>query len=150
MTVKLSDIESAREILQGIIRQTPILPDERLSAAIGANSFLKAESLQLSGSFKVRGAYNKMSHLSDEEKQRGVIAGSAGNHAQGVALAAKLLGIKSTIVMPVHAPLTKVVATKALGANVILEGSTFDEAVAHSRMLQERDNLTYVHAFDDE
>jgi threonine dehydratase len=151
MTVQLSDIENARKILQGIIRQTPVLPDEKMAEAIGAGEVcLKAESLQLSGSFKVRGAYNKMSHLSAEEKARGVIAGSAGNHAQGVALAAKLLGIKSTIVMPVHAPLTKVTATKALGAEVVLEGATFDEAVAHSRMLQERDNLTYVHAFDDE
>jgi len=150
MTVKLSDIESARDLLQGIIRRTPILPDEKLSAAIGATAYLKAESLQLSGSFKVRGAYNKISHLSDEEKQRGVIAGSAGNHAQGVALAAKLLGTKATIVMPIHAPLTKVTATKALGAEVILEGSTFDEAVAHSRKLQEEHGYTYVHAFDDE
>src|ERR1041384_6154325 len=110
MTVKLSDIESARSILQGIIRHTPILPDEKLSAAIGGSAFLKAESLQVSGSFKARGAYNKISHLSDEEKQRGVIAGSAGNHAQGVAFAAKLLGIKAVIVMPVHAPLTKVIS----------------------------------------
>jgi threonine dehydratase len=150
MTVKLSDIQEARKILQGIIRQTPILPDEKMGEEIGATSFLKAESLQRSGSFKVRGAYNKISHLSDEEKQRGVIAGSAGNHAQGVALAAKLLGIKSTIVMPIHAPLTKVTATKALGAEVILHGATFDEAVAHSRELQEEHNFTYVHAFDDE
>ncbi|HEV7645367.1 MAG TPA: threonine ammonia-lyase [Pyrinomonadaceae bacterium] len=150
MTVKLSDIESARSLLQGIIRHTPILPDEKLSAAIGASAFLKAESLQLSGSFKARGAYNKISRLSDEEKQRGVIAGSAGNHAQGVAFAAKLLGIKAVIVMPVHAPLTKVMATKALGAEVILEGATFDEAVAHSRKLQEEHGYTYVHAFDDE
>jgi threonine dehydratase len=150
MTVKLSDIESARNLLRGIIRHTPILPDEKLSAAIGANAFLKAESLQLSGSFKARGAYSKISHLSDEEKQRGVIAGSAGNHAQGVAFAAKLLGIKAVIVMPVHAPLTKVMATKALGAEVILEGATFDEAVAHSRKLQEEHGYTYVHAFDDE
>src|ERR1700755_1192117 len=138
MTVQLSDIENARKILQGIIRQTPVLPDEKMAEAIGAGEVcLKAESLQLSGSFKVRGAYNKMSHLSAEEKARGVIAGSAGNHAQGVALAAKLLGIMSTIVMPIHAPLTKVTATKALGAEVVLEGATFDEAVAHSRMLQE-------------
>ncbi len=150
MTVKLSDIESARSLLQGIIRHTPILPDEKLSAVIGAGAFLKAESLQLSGSFKARGAYNKISHLSDEEKRRGVIAGSAGNHAQGVAFAAKLLGIKAVIVMPVHAPLTKVTATKALGAEVILEGATFDEAVAHSRKLQAEHGYTYVHAFDDE
>lgn len=150
MTVKLSDIQEARKLLQGIIRQTPILPDQKLSEEIGATAFLKAESLQLSGSFKVRGAYNKMSHLTAEEKQRGVVAGSAGNHAQGVALAAKLMGIKATIVMPIHAPLTKVVATRALGAEVILSGATFDEAVAHSRELQAEHGYVYVHAFDDE
>jgi threonine dehydratase len=98
----------------------------------------------------VRGAYNKINHLSAEDRARGVIAGSAGNHAQGVALAAKLHNIKATIVMPIHAPLTKVTATKALGAEVILAGNTFDEAVAHSRELQAEHNYTYVHAFDDE
>jgi threonine dehydratase len=150
MTVNLSDIQEARKLLQGIIRQTPILPDQRLGDEIGAKAFLKAESLQLSGSFKVRGAYNKINHLTGEEKQRGVIAGSAGNHAQGVALAAKLHNIKATIVMPEHAPLTKVTATRALGAEVILKGATFDEAVAYSRELQEQHGFTYVHAFDDE
>lgn len=150
MTIKLSDIQEARKILQGIIRQTPILPDQKLGDEIGAKAFLKAESLQLSGSFKVRGAYNKINHLTEEEKQRGVIAGSAGNHAQGVALAAKLHNIKATIVMPIHAPLTKVTATRALGAEVILNGVTFDEAVAYSRQLQEERGITYVHAFDDE
>jgi threonine dehydratase len=150
MTVKLSDIQDARKILQGIIRQTPILPDERLSNEIGAPAYLKAESLQLGGSFKVRGAYNKINRLSDEEKQRGVITASAGNHAQGVALAAKLHNIAATIVLPEHAPLTKITATKALGAKVILKGSTFDEAVAYSKQLREQNNLTYVHAFDDE
>lgn len=150
MTVKLSDIQEARKLLQGIIRQTPILPDQRLGDEIGAKAYLKAESLQLSGSFKVRGAYNKMSHLTAEEKSRGVVAGSAGNHAQGVALAAKLMGIKATIVMPIHAPLTKVVATRALGAEVVLSGTTFDEAVAHSRELQAEHGYVYVHAFDDE
>jgi threonine dehydratase len=150
MTVKLSDIESAREVVRGIIRQTPILPDEKLGEAIGARAFVKAESLQLGGSFKVRGAYNKISRLSDEEKKRGVITASAGNHAQGVAVAAKLNNIAATIVLPIHAPLTKVMATKALGANVILEGDTFDAAVAYSRELEKQNNLTYVHAFDDE
>lgn len=150
MTVKISDIQDARKILQGIIIPTPILPDERLSGEIGAKAFLKAESLQRAGSFKVRGAYNKISRLSAEEKQRGVTTGSAGNHAQGVALAARLHNIKATIVLPEYAPLTKIMATRAQGAEVILHGASFDEAVAHSRKLQEEHGYTYVHAFDDE
>lgn len=150
MTVKLSDIQEARRILNGIIIPTPVLADDRLSREIGANAHLKAECLQKSGSFKIRGAYNKISRLSDEEKSRGVIAASAGNHAQGVALAATLNGIKSTIVLPEIAPLTKITATKNFGGTVVLHGSTFDEAVAYSRELQAEHGYTYVHAFDDE
>jgi threonine dehydratase len=149
MTVKLSDIQEARKILQGVIIPTPILPDEKLSKEIGAKAFLKAECLQRAGSFKVRGAYNKISRLSPEEKERGVTTGSAGNHAQGVALAARLNNIKATIVLPEYAPLTKVTATKAQGAEVVLKGASFDEAVAYSRKLQEEHGYTYVHAFDD-
>jgi threonine dehydratase len=150
MTVKLSDIQEARKILQGIIIPTPILPDERLSIEIGAQAFLKAECLQRAGSFKMRGAYNKISRLSAEEKRRGVITASAGNHAQGVALAARLHNIKATIVLPDFAPLTKIMATKAQGADVIMHGATFDEAVAYSKELQEQYGYTYVHAFDDD
>ena len=150
MTVKISDIQSAREILKGIIIPTPILADSKTSAEIGANLYLKAECLQISGSFKIRGAYNKIHRLSDDEKQRGVIAASAGNHAQGVALAARLHNIKATIVLPEFAPLTKITATKNYGAEVILHGATFDEAFQHSKDLQESHGYTYVHAFDDE
>jgi threonine dehydratase len=150
MTVKLSDIQDARKILQGIIIPTPILSDEKLSQEIGARAFLKAECLQRSGSFKVRGAYNKISRLSKEEKKRGVVTASAGNHAQGVALAARLHNIKATIVLPEFAPLTKVMATKAQGADVVLKGASFDEAVAYSRELQEKHGYIYVHAFDDD
>ena len=150
MTVKLSDIQDAQEILQGIIVPTPMLADAKLSREIGANAHLKAECLQKSGSFKIRGAYNKIHRLTDEEKKRGVIAASAGNHAQGVALAAQLHDIKSTIVLPEYAPLTKVTATKNFGAEVVLHGASFDEAVAYSRQLQEEHGYTYVHAFDDE
>jgi threonine dehydratase len=150
MTVKLSDIQDARKILQGIIIPTPILSDERLSKEIGARAFLKAECLQRSGSFKVRGAYNKISRLSKDEKKRGVVTASAGNHAQGVALAARLHNIKATIVLPEFAPLTKITATRAQGADVVLKGASFDEAVAHSRRLQEKHGYIYVHAFDDE
>jgi threonine dehydratase len=150
MTVKLTDIQEARKILQGTIIPTPILSDEKLSIEIGAKAFMKAECLQRSGSFKVRGAYNKISRLSKEEKKRGVTCGSAGNHAQGVALAARLHNIKATIVLPEAAPLTKVTATKAQGAEVILKGGSFDEAVAYSRKLCEENGYTYVHAFEDE
>ncbi len=150
MTVQLSDIKEARELLKNIINPTPIIFDEKLSAEISAKTFLKAECLQRSGSFKVRGAYNKISRLSDDEKKLGVVTASAGNHAQGVALAARLNGINATIVLPEFAPLTKIIATKAQGAEVILKGASFDEAVAFSRQLQAEHGYTYVHAFDDD
>ncbi len=150
MTVKLADIEDARNILKGIINPTPIISDERLSTEVGASVYFKAECLQRSGSFKIRGAYNTISRLSHEEKKRGVVTGSAGNHAQAVALASKLLNIKATIVLPEFAPLTKVMATRRHGAEAILKGSTFDEAVAYSRELERKHGYTYVHAFDDE
>ena len=150
MTVKLSDIEDARRVLQDVITPTPMIADGRLSRETGANAHLKAESLQKGGSFKIRGAFNKISRLGKDEKERGVIAASAGNHAQGVALAATLNNIKSTIVLPEFAPLTKIIATKSLGGEVIMHGTTFDEAVAYSRELQAEHGYTYVHAFDDE
>src|SRR5678816_560983 len=150
MAVDLYAIRQARDMLQDIIRPTPLLADALLSNELGASIFLKAECLQRSGSFKVRGAYNKISRLSDDEKSRGVVTGSAGNHAQAVALAARLHGIKATIVLPEFAPLTKVMATRGHGAEAILKGSTFDEAVAYSRELAKEHGYTYVHAFDDE
>lgn len=151
MTVKLSDIEDARRVLTGVITPTPLLADNKLAQEIGARAaYLKAECLQKSGSFKIRGAYNKIHRLSDEEKQRGVICASAGNHAQGVALAAQMHDIKATIVLPEFAPLTKITATKSLGAEVVMHGATFDEAIIRSRQLQAQHNYTYVHAFDDE
>jgi threonine dehydratase len=170
MTVKLSDIEAARERLTGIITRTPMIDDGRLWREIETaqhnvgdkqqggtqtgrgkgNAFLKAESLQMGGSFKIRGAFNKISQLTDEERQRGVIAASAGNHAQGVALAAKILGAKAVIVCPEFAPLTKINATKSYGAEVILNGSILDESIAFSRELAAKEGYTMVHAFDDE
>ena len=133
MTVTLGDIEAARDRLRGVIVATPIIDDGRLSAEIGARASLKAESLQMGGSFKIRGAFNKISQLSDDERERGVIAASAGNHAQGVALAAKILGVKAIIVCPEFAPLTKINATKSLGAVVMLHGSILDESIAFSQ-----------------
>ncbi|CAN5234079.1 threonine ammonia-lyase [soil metagenome] len=150
MTVKLSDIQDAQQILQNIIIQTPILADGKLSRELGAETHLKAESLQIGGSFKIRGAYNKIHRLTAEEKQRGVIAASAGNHAQGVALAARFHDVKATIVLPEFAPLTKIAATKNYGAEVVMHGKTFDEAFNYSKKLQEEHGFIYVHAFDDE
>lgn len=150
MTVTLADIQAARRVLRGIINPTPILADERLSDELGARVFLKAENTQRSGSFKIRGAYNTISRLSAAERERGVIAHSAGNHAQGVALAAKLLGIPATIVMPERAPLTKVAATRRHGAEVVLHGASFDDAGARAREIQQERGMTYVHAFNDE
>ena len=150
MNVNISDIEAARELLNNIIIPTPILPDKKLSDDTNVDIYLKAESLQRSGSFKIRGAYNKIAGLSPEEKKRGVIAASAGNHAQGVALAAKLLGIKATIVLPEYAPLTKISATKNLGAEVVMHGSSFDEAMNFSYKSAEENGYIHIHAFDDD
>jgi len=150
MSVDLEHIRAARQMLRGVIASTPTLPDPLASADLGVQLFVKAECLQRSGSFKIRGAYHKIASLSPEEKARGVIAPSAGNHAQGVALAASLQGIRSVIVMPQHAPLTKVVATRRYGAEVVLYGTSFDDAVAYAHELQQQHGYTYVHAFNDE
>lgn len=150
MAVRLENIRAAREVIRGVIAPTPTLPDPLASEELGVKLWVKAESLQKSGSFKIRGAYHKIASLTPEEKARGVIAPSAGNHAQGVALAASLQGIRSVIVMPQHAPLTKIVATRRLGAEVVLHGASFDDAVAHAHELQQQHGYTYVHAFNDE
>lgn len=147
--VTLADIEAARVKLRDITVNTPILSSNYLSDDIGSEIFIKAENTQRAGSFKLRGAYNKMLSLTPEQRRRGVIAHSAGNHAQGVALAAQLLGAPATVVMPEFAPLAKIVATKRYGAEVVLHGQSFDDAGTHARMLQEERGLSYVHAFDD-
>ena len=150
MTVTLADIREARAAQRGIVYETPMLPDEALTRRLGAHAFLKAECLQRGGSFKIRGAHNKIRNLTPEERVRGVVSPSAGNHAQGVALAARLHGTHATIVMPSFAPLNKVMATRELGAEVILEGDSFDAAAEHARALQEEREYTAVHAFDDD
>jgi threonine dehydratase len=148
-TVTLADIYEAQQTLKSELILTPMLPELRLSRQLGARVMLKAESLQRAGSFKIRGAFNKISHLSDEERKRGVIAASAGNHAQGVALAARLFNVPATIVMPEFAPLTKVVNTRSYGAEVVLHGASFDDASAKAREIKAARGMTYVHAFDD-
>lgn len=150
MAVTISDIREAEKVIGGVVNPTPIIADEKLTAEKGCRVFLKAECLQRSGSFKARGAYNKISRLSDDEKRRGVITASAGNHAQGVALAARLNNIRATIVLPEFAPLTKIMATRALGADVIMHGASFDEAVEYSKKLRDEKGYTYVHAFEDD
>jgi threonine dehydratase len=147
--VTLEDIKKAQEVLKSVIKDTSLLECKELSNMTGGNVYLKAENLQLTGSFKIRGAYNKITNLSDEEKAAGVIASSAGNHAQGVALSATKLGIKSTIVMPEIAPLAKVAATKNFGAEVVLHGSVYDDAYAKACEIQKETGATFLHPFDD-
>ena len=132
-----------------VARETPLDAAPLLSARLGNQAFLKREDLQPVFSFKCRGAYNKMVHLDEAARARGVVAASAGNHAQGVALAASKLGIKATIVMPVTTPLIKVDAVKALGAKVVMHGDSFDEAAVRARALTESEGFTFIHPFDD-
>lgn len=147
--VTLEQITQARAKLRNITINTPLLPSAQLSDDIGARAFVKAENAQRAGSFKLRGAYNKITSLDAAEQQRGIIAHSAGNHAQGVALAGRLVGAPVTVVMPQYAPLAKIAATKRFGAQVILHGQSFDDAGAYAQQLREEHGLTYVHAFDD-
>jgi threonine dehydratase len=144
----LADIEAAREVLRGVIRETPIEPCRPLQAKIGGPVWLKCEHLQRAGSFKVRGAYTRISRLSDEERARGVVAASAGNHAQGVALAAGLMHTQATVFMPVGAPLPKIAATKGYGARVQLSGSTVDEALLAAQDYAEASGAVFIHPFD--
>lgn len=145
----IEDVEKARELLAGVTVQTPLLLSDRLSQDSGGRVYVKVENTQRSGSFKLRGAYVKMASLTAAERAQGVITHSAGNHAQGVALAAKLMGIPATVVMPEFAPLAKIVATRRSGAEVLLQGASFDDAGIYARQLQQERGLTYVHAFDD-
>jgi threonine dehydratase len=147
--IDLAEIEAARQNLSGVLLPTPTLFSPRLSEDVGGQIFVKAENLQRAGSFKLRGAYNKLVSLSQAQRRNGVVAASMGNHAQGVALAARLLGIKATVVMPELAPLAKITATRRYGAEVILHGESFDEAIAHAQHLSDTQAMTLVHAFDD-
>ncbi|KLU59425.1 L-threonine dehydratase catabolic TdcB [Peptococcaceae bacterium CEB3] len=149
MQVTVEEIKKARATLDGVISRTGLSYSNILSEMSGNEVYLKMENLQRTGSFKVRGAYNKVANLSEHDKQSGVIASSAGNHAQGVALAATTFGIKSTIVMPKHAPLSKVIATQGYGAKVVLHGDVYDDAYAEARRIQKEENATFVHPFDD-
>ena len=148
--VTLEDVKKAQETIKEIVKKTDVLESTKLSSMTGANVYYKCENLQKTGSFKVRGACNKIANLTDEEKANGVIASSAGNHAQGVALGAKMNGIEATIVMPQTAPLAKVTATKSYGANVVLEGLVYDDAYAKALEIQKETGATFLHPFNDE
>ncbi len=145
----IADVYNAAKQLDGVVKKTKLIESPFFSDMCGNNVYLKPENLQNTGSFKLRGAYNKICQLSDEEKKRGVITASAGNHAQGVAFAAKELGAHAVICMPAITPILKVEATRALGAEVVLHGDTFDDAYEKSLELQKKKGYTYIHPFND-
>ena len=147
---KLYDFIEARERLTTVVVKTKLIHSPVFSEESGNEIYLKPENLQKTGSFKIRGAYNKIAKLTEEEKKKGVIASSAGNHAQGVAYAAKRLGIKAVIVMPKHTPLIKVEATRKYGAEVVLHGEVYDDAYKKALELQKENGYVFVHPFNDE
>lgn len=146
----LEKFEEATEIVKKVINRTKLIYSEYFSAASGNKVYLKPENMQYTGAYKVRGAYYKISTLTEEERSKGLITASAGNHAQGVAYAAKLYGAKATIVMPTTTPLIKVNRTKGYGAEVVLHGNVYDDACAHALKLAEETGATFIHPFDDE
>lgn len=147
--VTLKMVQEAQERLKGVAQETGLAYSNSVSDKAGCQVYLKLENLQRTGSFKLRGAYNKVASLTPEEREKGVIAASAGNHAQGVALAASEYGCQSVICMPKHAPLSKVMATRGYGANVVLYGDFFDEAAAKAEELTKEHGYTFVHPFND-
>ena len=145
----LNKFEEASEKVKEVTLETKLIYSEYLSELTKNKVYLKPENMQLTGAYKVRGAYYKISTLTDEERSKGLITASAGNHAQGVANAAKMYGIKATIVMPTGTPLIKINRTKSYGAEVILHGDVYDEACAHALELAEKEGYTFIHPFDD-
>ncbi|MDP3311062.1 MAG: pyridoxal-phosphate dependent enzyme, partial [Polaromonas sp.] len=145
-----ADIEAAALRLQGQLLDTPCVASKTLSQITGAEVFLKFENLQYTASFKERGAFNKLVQLTAEEQRRGVIAMSAGNHAQGVAYHAQRLGLRAVIVMPRFTPGVKIDRTRGFGAEVVLHGDTLEESRSHALELAQREGLVFVHPYDDE
>jgi len=146
--VTFDDIRAAQDLLSGVVRPTPLEYSRALSDRVGSEVFLKCENLQRAGSFKIRGAYTRMARLSVEEKARGVVAASAGNHAQGVALAAQLLGIEAKVYMPNGAPMPKLIATRAYGAEVEFVGTTIDECLLSALAWEAETGAVLIHPFD--
>jgi threonine dehydratase len=147
--LRLSDVTAAAERIAGRVLHTPVLPSELISRATGADVVLKLDNLQITGAFKERGAANRMALLGDAERERGVIAMSAGNHAQAVARHARLANVGATIVMPKFTPATKVTRTASWGARIVLHGETLEEAAAHAKALAAEHGLVFVHPYDD-
>ncbi len=145
----LEKFEEASEVVRKVAVETKLLYSEYFSEHTGNKVYLKPENMQMTGAYKIRGAYYKISTLSEEERARGLITASAGNHAQGVAYAAKAYGVKAVIVMPTTTPLMKVNRTKSYGAEVVLYGDVYDEACAHAYELAEKNGYTFIHPFDD-
>lgn len=145
----LEDVRAAAARIEGAVVRTPMMHSITLSQIAGCEVWLKFENLQFTAAYKERGALNALLHLSDEQKRRGVIAASAGNHSQGLSYHGTRLGVPVTIVMPRTTPTVKVMQTESVGGNVVLEGETFDEAYAHARQLEQERGLTFVHPFDD-
>ncbi len=148
--INLHDIKEAKERIEDVVVETPLAHAPYLSEITGINVFLKKENLQVTGAFKIRGAYNKIASLTQAQRDLGVVAASAGNHAQGVALSASLFNTRAVIVMPESTPLTKINGVKHYGAEVILAGSNYDEAYAYAQTYEKEHNLTFVHPFEDE
>lgn len=149
MKVTFEDIKKARELIKDLICPTDMSHSISASKLVGSEVYFKFENTQRTGSFKFRGAYNKISNLTAEEKARGVVASSAGNHAQGVALSATLAGVKATIVMPENASISKASATRSYGANVVLKGEIYDEAFEYAQKLEKEHGYTFVHPYQD-
>ena len=147
--LSLEDVREARPHVSAVARHTPLNYSHTFSDLTGAAVHLKLETFQRTGSFKIRGAANRIAQLSEAERAAGVVTASAGNHAQGVALAASRAGVDAIIVMPQHAPVSKVKATRHYGATVVLHGEDYSEAQAHAKSLEREEDRTYVHAFDD-
>src|SRR4051812_26139868 len=148
LPVGIEDVKAARALLEGVIRDTPVQGSRPLSERVGGPVWLKCENLQRTGSFKIRGAYTRIARLSDAERARGVVAASAGNHAQGVALAASLLGTRATVFMPETAPLPKLAATKAYGATIHLLGQTLAEPLVAAAEYAQRTGAVFIHPFE--
>ncbi len=149
MPINLQDVQKANQVVDKFIKKTETEFSQSCSKLVGTNIFLKFENLQMTGSFKIRGATNKIYHLSPEEKKCGVVASSAGNHAQGVALAAARQGVNAKIVMPVKAPLVKTMATRGYGAEVVLHGNFYDEAYERALEIEKNEKRVFVHPYDD-
>jgi threonine dehydratase len=147
--LSFKDIQEAYDILKPVVKRTPLEKSKTFSHMIKTNVYLKQENLQTTGSFKIRGAYNKIYHLTPQERRRGVVCASAGNHAQGVAHASTLMGLNSTVFMPIYTSPTKIIATKSYGATVVLKGITYDDAADAAKKYAKEKKIMFVHAFND-